>query len=271
MNKSVLNIGRFEDPMAKNRFEGFKAKYQSIEPTVQLIECTIKPDIDSAILKIISGDLDVLLLPLKYAPLKLQEQVTIATLSVRERPNYQLVFNKKHTNISIIKNRETLQIACVNEALMLQVQQLFPQHNYSLQKNEQQAHDLEKHDAIIVAMDEEWITNNKDNKVFTFETSELVPIAGTGVYAGLCLKNNRELRKKLMLIHQRETAHCTNIERKISIENFEKLSVFCSQNVQGNYEVKACFLDKEKGFISHRLSQNTYIGLADKMISLLRS
>ncbi len=272
MSKATLNIGRFNGPLASNRYAGFKSIYEKIDPATTLQEVIISDSNPSAISEIIDGNIDVLLLPLKSLSTKIKEEISIATLSVRERAAYKFFLDKKHGSIAAINQQKDLKIAVPNEAVLAQLNELFPQHNYTLNKAAFEALNLEGDiDGFIFSEDEIDHLQAAEKLVFDFSTSELIPLAGSGVYAGLCLKNNRALRKKLLLLNNRNTSQCTNVERSIMKEKFDSLSVFCQKNMLGIFELKACYTHKEKGFIRQQLSQNTYIGLADRMIELLRS
>lgn len=120
------------------------------------------------------------------------------------------------------------------------------------------------------------ILNDDDNESFQGESrkihiKELVPPAGSHVKALICKKVNISLRKKLMQVHDQETAVLTNIERGIkkSLERSDILTAaFCIKDKHGRYHLASVGI--KAGHLKHHFSiQSSWAGLAEGAITAL--
>lgn len=104
---------------------------------------------------------------------------------------------------------------------------------------------------------------------------EFVPAPGQGVMAVQTRKEDLDLRKKLVPLHNLTVGECTNVERQV-LSLMEggcsmPLGVYCEKDQLGNYHVWAAYA-KSAGAPLKRTqhSQSTRIGLAESVVKALR-
>ncbi len=114
-----------------------------------------------------------------------------------------------------------------------------------------------------------------DLHIFDLHPIEFVPAPAQGVLAYQCRENDIHLRKKLALIHHKDVADCTNIERTI-LNSMEggcqlPLGVYCHKDANGFYHLHAAYApNPQQPLVRVRKSQSTSFGLADAVLNELK-
>ncbi len=98
---------------------------------------------------------------------------------------------------------------------------------------------------------------------------EFVPAPAQGVLAYQCRESDTDTRRILARIHHRETASCTNVERRL-LNAFDggchlPLGAYCQRTPHG-YELNAAYAPAlGEPLVRHRISYSTFDGLAEAM------
>lgn len=114
-----------------------------------------------------------------------------------------------------------------------------------------------------------------DLHIVDLHPAEFVPAPAQGVLAYQCRESDVELRKKLVLIHQKAVAECTNVERAI-LKAMDggcqvPLGIYCYKDVSGNFHIHAAWSPGiDQALIRVRKSQSTTFGLAESVLSELK-
>jgi hydroxymethylbilane synthase len=113
-----------------------------------------------------------------------------------------------------------------------------------------------------------------DLKVVRFNPREFVPAPAQGVLAFQTREDDRDLRRLLQQLHQREVAKCTNVERRVlqllGGGCHMPLGVYCERDESGNFHVWAARADHWEAPLQRaRLSSSTSFELAEQVLQAL--
>jgi hydroxymethylbilane synthase len=111
--------------------------------------------------------------------------------------------------------------------------------------------------------------------VVKFNPQEFVPAPAQGVLAYQVRTEDTALRRKLLPLHQKKVADCTNVERQVlKLMNGGcqmPLGVYCEQDSLGNYHLWAAWASGAKEALTTvNLSSSTRFELAEKTVAALR-
>ena len=113
-----------------------------------------------------------------------------------------------------------------------------------------------------------------DLTIVKFNPHEFVPAPAQGVLAYQVRTEDKELRRKLLSLHQPQVADCTNVERQV-LKLMDggcqmPLGVYCEKDSMGNYHVWAAWAsDAKKTMTTVNLSSSTRFELAEKTVAAL--
>ncbi len=199
-------------------------------------------------------------------PAILPRDIKIMALSTRTDPRAHL-YLKEGLHIQKLNTEKGLHILANERSYMLQMAAEFEHQKFEF-KEKITIDDLEHVDAIL-SNRALAISNSIEPK--KIDPGELIPLPGAGVMACLCRADDMVLRKELMIHHNHSVAKHTNIERKLKREFPDLLGAHSYTKENGDTMFYFSTLTNEGRVIKEQLCQNTYIGLADNMISLLNN
>ncbi len=155
---------------------------------------------------ILQGNFEIGVLPLSSIPIQ-NNPLVIAALSERAEPRVIFFIRKKaFTGPGAFGFPKNAQVFSDFPFYLTQLKYIRP--DIQVIQNPEEAD-------LIVGNEDVLYLENEFLK-FPIHPSEITPMAGSGVWVCLVHKENFELRKKLVPIHQFEVAKLTNVERKIS-------------------------------------------------------
>lgn len=114
----------------------------------------------------------------------------------------------------------------------------------------------------------------EDLVVVKFNPHEFIPAPAQGVLAYQVRTEDKELRRKLLPLHHKKVADCTNIERQV-LKIMDggcqmPLGVYCEQDTIGNYHIWAAWSSgKKEALRTVNLSSSTRFELAEKTVAAL--
>jgi hydroxymethylbilane synthase len=113
-----------------------------------------------------------------------------------------------------------------------------------------------------------------DLTIVKFNPQEFVPAPAQGVLAYQVRTADTALRRKLLPLHEKKVADCTNIERQV-LKLMDggcqmPLGVYCKQDPMGNYHIWAAWASGAKEALTTvNLSSSTRFELAEKTVAAL--
>ncbi|MFK8103685.1 MAG: hydroxymethylbilane synthase [Saprospiraceae bacterium] len=112
--------------------------------------------------------------------------------------------------------------------------------------------------------------------VIKLNPKEFVPAPAQGVLAFQTCTTDLATRRVLKKLHQKETAICTNVERKI-LQLFDggchmPLGAYCEQDATGNFHVWAAMAEQWDTPVQRvRISSSTHFELAEQVVAALKA
>jgi porphobilinogen deaminase len=210
---------------------------------------------------LVNEEVGAVLLPLWRIPLELDERITIGALTRRLNPRICLV---KTASVKNVPKLMDLPIGF----------KVFSPYEIYLSQLKSIRNDLRSVTAVAA---DYWLIPhyeiglqdyfNEDHIVFSFHPKELVPIAGTGVWAYVVHKKHTDLRQQLVSIHHAATTRITNIERGV-LKEFEDIpiAIHGTEDDLGYLHFSA-FKSHNKRRITY--SSGTSHGLVSQLVELL--
>lgn len=113
-------------------------------------------------------------------------------------------------------------------------------------------------------------------EVIKFDPTEFVPAPAQGVLAFQVREADKPMRRILAKLHQKATADCTNVERRV-LQLMEggcqmPLGVFCRRDTGGNYHLWAAFAESASSPLKTiSLSSSTHFELAERAVDALKN
>ena len=230
---------------------------------------------------LIAKEIDIAVHSMKDLPTQMPEGLTIAGLSKRASPSDLLIIRqdamdpnrtlkiKKGATIGTSSIRRKVQLLHFDSDIVtVDIRGNVPTR---IKKMEDGACD-----AIVLAAAgvDRLAIDLSAHHVITFNPTEFVSAPAQGVVAYQCRSTDTNTRKICKAIHKSDTALCTNVERAI-LKMMDggcqlPLGAYCSRDHAGNYHCHAAY---SKGIgtplITATLSQNTHVGMAQKIVDQL--
>lgn len=210
---------------------------------------------------LIQGEVDAVLFPLWQLPLVIEDQITIGALT--PRMNTKICLVKATTQESTPKLRELpsgFSVFSYNEIYLKQLSYI--RSDWTIATKETADYWLLPHFEVGLQN-----TLKEEDIIFTFQPRELVPLPGSGVWAYMVRKDQIDVRKWLMTIHNSNTSKITNIERGVS-RYFEgtPLAIYGTEDDNGYLHFSA-FKPPHRRPVTY--SSGTSHGLVSKLVESL--
>jgi porphobilinogen deaminase len=193
----------------------------ALTPTVVIEKYTLSPfelNLDGWETTLIQGEVDTALIPLWQLPLELKNQLTIGALTKRLDTKVCLVKVAKIDSTPKLRDLpEGFKVHSPKEIYLEQLKDI--RSDFRITNAEAADYWLLPHFEIGLQR-----LFSDYQIIFTFQPSELVPIAGSGVWAYVVQKEQIATRKWLASIHHSATSRITNIERGV-MKHFEGSSM----------------------------------------------
>ena len=221
--------------------------------------------------------IDVLPVPLDTVGTDLPSDIVIAALSTRTDPSFVLISRSSELLTGPLHTKNTLRITCQNKIVAQQMTMLLPDIQLINDKKggPKDSVELDANCQLIPTYTYTGELRARFPHYKKLQPKELIPIAGQGVTAFLTTKDNIKARRSLKLIHDRTTASCTNVERRIILESGldpeQEIAVYCELDKAQNYHLFGTKLGKNTSGLPelYRFSQHTTVGLVEKMLEVL--
>ncbi|MEL6867536.1 MAG: hydroxymethylbilane synthase [Bacteroidota bacterium] len=232
-------------------------------------------EIEDALLR---GDIDLAVHSMKDLPTESPEGLSITAVSYREDPADWLVVHKAaYEATQSLRMKANPIVGTSSARRKAQIKHLRPDVQLKdIRGNVPTRLDKLRQgqfDAILLAaaglrrleMDLE------EFEVVRLNPREFVPAPAQGVLAYQVRQNDKTLRRLLKVLHHKEVAQQTNIERKVlqllGGGCHTPLGVYCNCDQGGNYHVWAATASSTEGPLkSVQLSSSTSFGLAEKIV-----
>lgn len=216
------------------------------------------------------GEVHTVVMPLSEAPFLDQTDLTIAALTERSAPGHcLLVRNESFDPTQILKVRKGGKVVVDSGLFTALLREIRPDIEFiQTGTGTGEVFGVPETDAFCVA--EEAASTLAD--IFNFRKVvlnpfEFPPVPGSGVSALICLRDDMETRRKLGVVHHREVAVCTNVERSVTKEHGKyrkNTGVLCERDSNGYYHASAVFATDEE-VRRGRISSSTHAGLAEEL------
>ncbi len=231
------------------------------EDNLNLQISILTSDFINASAQLLKGDFDVLIQELSATPIDLPENVAITALSERFEAHYVILSEKgfeENTLLglagdAVISSKDTNYLPALLEEFS---------SDYTYNSDEK--------GEIRLLSNYEITKNIQKTKIKILNSKEFPPLAGKGVLAFLCNKEDIATRKIVKKWHNKEVANLTNVER-----TFQKMvapktcGVFCEQDKMGNHHLWAAVINTGEPIERVRASSSTVFGLAEAAIAQL--
>ena len=220
-----------------------------------------------------NGGSDIYMLPLQDLPVDLPADMIIAALSPRKLAiDTMFIHPSCHDPNKLLKIKENsrVYVSSIREARLLES---FRSDLEITIVNEET--EIGTDTVLLKVYPGQSIDPNFiERKKFTFNPVEFHPVAGSGTMACLTYKENLDIRRALMQLHDRNTAKCTNVERKIlrglDPEDQAYLGAYCHLDHSNNFHVYASLcLPNIQEIIFASLSQTTHLGLDNEILEII--
>ncbi|MEZ4983794.1 MAG: hypothetical protein R2795_01950 [Saprospiraceae bacterium] len=232
---------------------------------------------------LLTGKIDIGLLPLSYRPVSTNAEVVVAALSARPISGDWLLVRKErmtkgkvlslpegahvgisfpHQGIQLLSYRPDLSIMPAADATDTLIEKLSQGHL----------------DALIVAGDEVeplLLSTWNDFHVIHLDPEEFIPAPAQGVWGYFVRPSDTGLRRQLVSLHQPSVADCTNVERNVvklmNHNENQPLGVYCKKDNATNFHVWAIWQpNTSTPPTSVRLSSSTSFELAERVAAALQ-
>ncbi len=233
-----------------------------------------KTDLNSSLKDLENQQLDLILLPLVDIPFGSFYNTSIAALSNRTKSIHTLVIpSHLHSRKYDFQLQKNSSLTVSSELIRSQMSYFRPDLRIEVMDQSDLSSAIETsmtQTSFIV--NKEMIESTETDYIhFDLSPKEIVPMPGTGTWALVCNSENIELRKSLTKIHNKHTAICTNIERKVSKAFDNNVGVYCEKDLSDNYHIYGVRLNKEKNqLVRKELSYSTTVNLAEDLILHLK-
>lgn len=231
---------------------------------------------------LLAGDIDLAVHSLKDMPTEQPEGLTLAALSYRASVNDVLIINKaKAVPGAILQLADGATVGTSSARRKAQLLDLHPgivptdiRGNVPTRLEKARSGEL---DAVLLAAAglERLELDLSDMVVIKPSPKEFVPAPGQGVMAIQTRKDDIDLRKQLIPLHNVTVGECTNVERGV-LSLMEggcsmPLGVYCEQDTVGNYHVWAAYgASHDAPVVRVQVSRSTRAGLAEAVVEALR-
>lgn len=232
---------------------------------------------------LLAGAIDCAVHSLKDLPTDQVEGLVIAGVTYREDPADWLILRKEAIDTSKILNikegadigtgsvRRKLQLHTIRPDLVAKdIRGNIPTRIAKLRSGEYDGLMLAAAGIRRLDMD------LGEFEIIRLHPNEFIPAPGQGVVAIQCRKDDTDLRRIIKNIHHPEVSVCTNIERSVLKQMgggcHLPLGVHCTKDAAGYYHTNAIFGNEDMTSVRRaRYSSSTIAGLADQIVSLLKS
>lgn len=274
--ETPLIIGYSETDLSRASAQGIIELLKAKDKTAALQE-VVETDYSGSDYNGLYGQLDVLPVPLDKVGTELPSDIIIAGLSARTDPSFVLISKTAELLVGPLHTQKKLVIRCRNKIVAQQMTKLLPDIRLISEKKGEAKDSAEIRSNCQLIPAYTYIGDLKVRFPHSkkLQPRELIPIAGQGVTAFLTTKDNIKARRLLKLIHDRTTASCTNVERRIIRESGmdpqQEIAVYCALDPAQNFHLFGTKLEENIDGISelYRFSQRTSIGLVEKMLEAL--
>jgi hydroxymethylbilane synthase len=208
--------------------------------------------------QLLKGNFDVLVQELSEIPIELPENVAITALSERFEGHY-VIFSKNGFDENLLLGLASDAVFSVKEINYLPALLQEFSANYTFEKSKKGDVQIFPHYEIL--------ENTDASIIKILNPKEFPPLAGQGVLAFLCNKEDTTTRKIVRNLHHKEVSNLTNTER-----TFQKIiapnpcGVFCEQDKMENYHLWAAVVNADGTTERVRASSSTIFGLAETAV-----
>ncbi len=226
-----------------------------------------------------SGQADIAILHLPdLPPLNPFDDLVIGALSERNNAQESIIINenyydlqgelrlKDETVVHVLTNIQAEQLKKLVPTIQTSVTEL------SIENLVKQVNSGEINAAMIPKIILDVSQNIGSIKSVNLHPKELIPAPGQGIFAFVTHKENLALRKLLKLIHQKDVAENSNVERKVRqmlpIADQQNLAVYCYKDANANFHAVGTYLSSENmtlRFSTH--SQSTSEGMSENIFN----
>jgi porphobilinogen deaminase len=224
-------------------------------------------------------NIDLLVIPLKKVPTTLPEGLIIAGLTPRNHYQEVLFIHpeafdrkkilrlKEQSIISTYDIRQSIQLRSMRDDLNIEIHNPDVSQSLSLLK----AGSIDA--CLLSESDLVWMqVTVSDYYTIKIHASELVPAPGEGTLAFITFRDNIALRRLIKQVHHKETALCTNVERRF-VKRFKghhsDIGAYCYRDSAGFFHAYASMKDQKEKAIHVSCSQSTHLELDSKLYDLL--
>lgn len=231
---------------------------------------------------LLTNEVDLAVHSMKDLPTQQPEGLVLGALSYREDPRDLLLVRKEVTDqkrvlqlkkdaiVGTSSSRRKAQILHLNsEITVKEIRGNVPTRIQKLRDG--------LFDAILLANAgvERLKLDLSEFTTIPLHPREFVPAPAQGVLAFQCRESDLEARTLLAKIHDKETAKCTNIERKVLAMMQGgcqmPLGVYCEKDKMGSYHCYAALAKSaDSPLIKVSLSQSTSAGMAETVFAKLK-
>ncbi|NNF36471.1 MAG: hypothetical protein HKN68_20380 [Saprospiraceae bacterium] len=223
--------------------------------------------------------IDLLVIPLKKVPTSLPEGLVIAGLTPRIYFQDVLCIRSESVDKKkTLRLKDQSVVGTNNNSQYIQLKSM--RHDLNIKNFKEDARhfmsSLEngKLDAFLIPeSDLSWMKISlSDYFTIKMHPSELVPTPGEGTLSFISFKDNIALRRLITSIHHKETALCTNVERRL-LKRFgsdrSDIGAYCYRDSAGFFHAYASMKDQKENAIHVSCSQSTHLELDSKLYDLL--
>lgn len=267
MKKETLKIGHFSDPIAQDVAHRLAKQLETMNnsATVGTISEVARQQHDGISEILGSGTCDILVTEMRSIPLGRKNGYSIAGVAERVDPAYHLIFlDQSHAYVAT----SAIGYHATHEHRL--IQHLLPDARLKAFDSEERMLAALQEGEVEFLLDAKISNPRFDDPEYSVKRlhpREFIPPPAHGLYAFIIRDDAKYLRKLLHKASSLENGRIAIVERtlqKLAIEkNYDLLGAYAETDDSGHFLAFAALVDSSGSVNRAKLSQSTYVGLAE--------